>query len=39
MLPINELTEQIIGAAIEVHRHLHAGLLESSYEILPLPRT
>ena len=27
-----ELTEQIIGAAIEVHRHLGPGLLESSYE-------
>ena len=28
----NELTEKIIGAAIEVHRHLGAGLLESAYE-------
>src|SRR5438128_5700723 len=27
-----ELTEQIIGAAIEVHRHLGPGLLESAYE-------
>jgi GxxExxY protein len=27
----NELTEQIIGAAIEVHRHVGPGLLESSY--------
>ena len=26
-----KLTEQIIGAAIEVHRHLGAGLLESAY--------
>ncbi|MEW5767720.1 MAG: GxxExxY protein [bacterium] len=26
------LTEQIIGAAIEVHRHLGPGLLESAYE-------
>jgi GxxExxY protein len=26
-----ELTEQIIGAAIEVHRHLGPGLLESAY--------
>ena len=25
------LTEQIIGAAIEVHRHLGPGLLESAY--------
>jgi GxxExxY protein len=29
---INELTEQIIGAAIEVHRALGPGLLESAYE-------
>jgi GxxExxY protein len=28
----NELTERIIGAAIEVHRHLGPGLLESIYE-------
>jgi GxxExxY protein len=28
----NRLTERIIGAAIEVHRHLGPGLLESSYE-------
>lgn len=28
----NYLTGQIIGAAIEVHRHLGPGLLESSYE-------
>lgn len=27
-----ELTGQIIGAAIEVHRHLGPGLLESAYE-------
>src|SRR5260370_16908001 len=27
-----ELTEQIIGAAIEVHRLLGPGLLESAYE-------
>ncbi|HLG59944.1 MAG TPA: GxxExxY protein [Vicinamibacterales bacterium] len=26
------LTEQIVGCAIEVHRHLGAGLLESAYE-------
>lgn len=26
------LTEKIIGAAIEVHRHLGPGLLESTYE-------
>jgi GxxExxY protein len=28
----DELTEQIIGAAIEVHRHLGPGLLETIYE-------
>ncbi len=28
----NELTEKIIGAAIEVHRNLGPGLLESAYE-------
>src|SRR4029078_1407679 len=28
----HRLTEQIIGAAIEVHRHLGPGLLESTYE-------
>uniref|UniRef100_A0A832A851 GxxExxY protein n=1 Tax=Desulfacinum infernum TaxID=35837 RepID=A0A832A851_9BACT len=28
----NEITSQIIGAAIEVHRHLGPGLLESTYE-------
>lgn len=27
-----ELTEQIIGAAIEVHKSLGPGLLESAYE-------
>jgi hypothetical protein len=27
------LTKEIIGAAIEVHRHLGPGLLESSYEV------
>jgi GxxExxY protein len=28
----NELSKEIIGAAIEVHRHLGSGLLESAYE-------
>ena len=27
-----DLTEQIVGASIEVHRHLGPGLLESAYE-------
>lgn len=31
-MKINELTEQIIGAAITVHRRLGPGLLESAYE-------
>ena len=28
----NDITQQIIGAAIEVHRQLGPGLLESAYE-------
>jgi GxxExxY protein len=28
----NELSKEIIGVAIEVHRHLGPGLLESAYE-------
>lgn len=28
-----ELTDQIIGAAIEVHRNLGPGLLESAYQV------
>ncbi len=31
-MKLEALTEQIIGAAIEVHRHLGPGLLESAYE-------
>ena len=31
-LPINELSSRVIGAAIEVHRALGPGLLESAYE-------
>lgn len=30
--PINDITRDIIAAAIEVHRHLGPGLLESTYE-------
>jgi GxxExxY protein len=29
----NEITEQIIASAMDVHRHLGPGLLESAYEI------
>ena len=29
---INELSSKAIGAAIEVHKHLGPGLLESAYE-------
>lgn len=29
---INEITEKVIGCAIEVHRNLGPGLLESTYE-------
>ena len=32
MLIAGELTEQVIGLAIEVHRHTGRGLLESVYE-------
>jgi GxxExxY protein len=31
-LELRDLTEKIIGAAIEVHRNLGPGLLESAYE-------
>ena len=31
--PTNPLSEKVIGAAIEVHRELGPGLLESSYHI------
>lgn len=30
-MEVNQLTEQVIGAAIEVHRHMGPGLLESVY--------
>ena len=32
IMNVNDVTEQIIGAAIEVHRTLGPGLLESTYE-------
>ena len=31
-MDINDITEKIIGAAIEVHKQLGPGLLESAYE-------
>ena len=30
-MEMNQLTEEVIGACIEVHRHLGPGLLESAY--------
>ena len=33
MILHEELTREIIGAAIEVHRHLGPGLLESAYRV------
>ena len=36
---INQLTETVIGCAIEVHRALGPGLLESAYANLSLSRT
>ena len=32
-MQINEITQAIIGAAIEVHRRLGPGLLESAYRV------
>jgi GxxExxY protein len=32
MIALNQCTEQIIGAAIEVHKALGPGLLESAYQ-------
>jgi GxxExxY protein len=30
--PVNKISEAVIGAAIEVHKHLGPGLLESAYQ-------
>jgi GxxExxY protein len=32
VMELNEITQKIIGCAIEVHRNLGPGLLESAYE-------
>jgi GxxExxY protein len=32
-MDINQLTEKVIGCAIEVHKNLGPGLLESTYEV------
>jgi GxxExxY protein len=32
-MKLNEVTEAVIGSAIEVHKHLGPGLLESAYEV------
>lgn len=36
---VNELTREIIGSAIEVHRKLGPGLLESAYQKCLSPGT
>ncbi len=38
-MQVNEITDSVIGAAIEVHRALGPGLLESAYVQLSLSRT
>jgi len=35
IMDINELSSKIIGAAIEIHKALGSGLLESTYEECP----
>ncbi len=32
VVSLNQLTERVIGACVEVHKHLGPGLLESAYE-------
>ena len=32
MTDVNRITSKVVGAAIEVHRHLEPGFLESAYE-------
>lgn len=34
-MDLNKITEQIVGAAIEVHKALGPGLSESAYEECP----
>ncbi len=33
---LDQISRRVIGAAIEVHRHLGPGLLESAYQVCPV---